>query len=112
MQNISLKNWKAEVKKLTYSKGADTLKMEISPYRDWRMVVIMFFIGLVFSFVFNVYMSIEINRDSFFTTGSRSAGSVKFNEQGLAKVVQGLDEKAAIFEKARTEGIKIVDPSL
>lgn len=112
MRNISLKNLEVELKKLTYSKGVDVLKMEITPYRDWRMVVIVFFVGLIASFAFNVYMSIEINRDSFFTTGSKNTGGVKFNEEGLAKVVQGLDEKQAIFEKARTEGVGMVDPSL
>ncbi len=106
------KDWKAEFKKLTYSKGVDKLKMEITPYRDWRSVVIVFFIVLVSSIWFNTYVFIEINRDTFFTVTPKSSGVVKFNEEGLAKVIAGLDEKNAIFEKAKNEGVVIVDPSL
>jgi hypothetical protein len=105
-------DWKAEFKKLTYSKGVDPQKMEITPFRDWRVVVIVFFGGLAVSLSFNIYMSIEINKDSFFATAPKSSGVVKFNEEGLAKVIVGIDEKAARFEKAKAEGVAIVDPSL
>lgn len=106
------KDWKAEFKKLTYSKGVDALRMEITPYRDWRIVVILFFIALVSSIAYNTYVFIEINRDTFFTAAPKSSGVVKFNEEGLAKVIAGLDEKEAIFEKAKNEGAAISDPSL
>lgn len=106
------KDWKAEFKKLTYSKGVDALRMELTPYRDWRIVVVLFFIALVSSIAYNTYVFIEINRDSFFTAAPKSSGVVKFNEEGLAKVISGLDEKGAIFEKAKNEGVAISDPSL
>lgn len=106
------KDWKAEFKKLTVSKGTDALKMEITPYRDWRIVVTVFFIGLVISLGFNIYMSIEINSDSFFATAPKSTGVIKFNEEGLAKVIAGFDEKSALFEKVKKEGVAVVDPSL
>ena len=106
------KDWKAELKKLTYSKGVDALKMEITPYRDWRIVVIVFFIVLVSSIGFNVYVFIEINSDTFFSSAPKSTGVIKFNEEGLTKVVAGLDEKRAIFEKVKKDGVAITDPSL
>lgn len=106
------KDWKAEFKKLTYSKGADALKMEITPYRDWRVVVIVFFIGLIGSMGFNIYMLIEIDRDTFFVAAPKSTGVITFNEEGLAKVVSGIDAKEALFEKTKTEGVSVVDPSL
>lgn len=106
------KDWNAEFKKLTYSKGVDALKMEITPYRDWRIVVILFFIVLVSSIGYNSYVFIEINRDTFFTAAPKSTGVIKFNDEGLAKVVAGLDEKAALFEKVKKEGVAIVDPSI
>lgn len=106
------KDWKSEFKKLTYSKGVDKIKMEITPYRDWRIVVVVFFVVLASSVWFNMYVFIEINRDTFFSATPKSAGVVKFNEEGLAKVIDGLDEKEAIFEKAKNEGVVIVDPSL
>ena len=106
------KDWKSEFKKLTYSKGVDKLKIEITPYRDWRIVVIVFFIVLVSSIWFNTYVFIEINRDTFFEAAPKSSGVVKFNEEGLTKVIAGLDEKRATFEKAKNEGVAIVDPSI
>ncbi len=106
------KDWKAEFKKLTYSKGVDVLKMEITPYRDWRTVVILFFTALVSSIVYNSYVFIEINRDTFFTAAPKSTGVIKFDEERLTKVVAGLDEKSALFEKVKNDGVAIVDPSL
>lgn len=106
------KDWKEEFKKLTYSKGTDALKMEIAPYRDWRIVALLFFCALVGSFAFNIYMSIEINSDNFFTAEIKQTGVTKFNEDGIAKIVSGIDEKATRFEKVVKEGVVAVDPSL
>lgn len=106
------KDWKAKFKKLTYSKGVDALRMEITPYRDWRIVVIIFLTALMASIVYNTYVFIEINRDTFFTAVPKSSGVVKFNDEELTKVIAGLDEKSAIFEKVKNEGVAIVDPSL
>lgn len=105
-------NLKSGFKKLTYSKGVDRLKMEITPYRDWRIVVSVFFIVLMSSIWFNTNVFIEINRDTFFTATPKSPGVVKFNEEGLGKVIAGLDEKSATFEKAKNDGVAIADPSL
>lgn len=102
----------AEFKKITKSKGADPLKQEPTPYRDWRILVSIFFVGLVVSMAFNIYMSVEINRDSFFTVASKSTGVAKFNEDALVKLITRLDEKALLFEKAKKEGVSAVDPSI
>jgi hypothetical protein len=107
------KNWKQEFKKITQSKGRDPLKMEITPYHDWRLAVIIFFGGLIGSLAFNIYMSIEISKDNFFAAPPRSVGVVKFNQEGLAKVMKSIDEKTALFEKVKNnEGAVAVDPSL
>lgn len=86
--------------------------MEITPYRDWRILVTMFFVGLVVSIGFNVYMSTEISRDSFFTVTPKAFDGVKLNDDGLAKVIVDIDEKAARFETIKSEGVQVVDPSL
>ncbi len=106
------KDWNKEFKKLTASKGSDPFKAEPTPYRDWRSLVIGFFLLLCLSVGFNIYMSIEINRDSFFTTTPKSEPGVVFNSEGLSAVLGGLAEKEATFEKIRTEGVSVVDPSL
>lgn len=99
------------LKKFFSSKGSDPTKMETTPFRDWRIVVVTFFIGLVLSIGFNVYMSVEINQDSFFTTTTKGGEVAALNKSGLTKVLAGFAEKEALFEKARTEKNSVVDPS-
>lgn len=106
------KDWTKELKKLSFSKGVDPFKMEITPYRDWRILAGVFFIGLVVSLGFNIYMSVEINSDNFFATVPKTGGGAELNKNGLAKVLAGFADKKAAFEKVRTEGIFVVDPSL
>ena len=106
------KNWKAELKKMTHTKGSDKLKMEITPFRDWRIIVAAFFIGLVFLVGFNVYMSIQINNDGFLSTSTKTPSVMKFNEKGLQDAIAIIDEKEALFEKIKNDGVTMVDPSL
>ena len=106
------KDWNKEFKKLTTSKASDPSKAEPTPYRDWRLLVSGFFVLLVISVGFNIYMSIEINRDSFFTTTPKTGEGVVFNGEGLAAVLEDLAMKEAAFERLITEGVSVVDPSL
>lgn len=106
------KDWSKGIKRIFTSKGVDALKMEITPYRDWRILVSTFFVGLVASFGFNVYMSVKIDSDNFFATTPKGSSGMSLNEEGLKKILAGLDEKGAIFEKAKNEGVAIADPSL
>ncbi|HAT68791.1 MAG: hypothetical protein A2481_03690 [Candidatus Yonathbacteria bacterium RIFOXYC2_FULL_47_9] len=106
------KDWNKEFKKMTASKGVDPFKVEPTPYRDWRFLVIGFFVILTSSIGFNIYMSIEINRDSFFTTTPKVEEGTHFNSEGLAIVLGDLASKEVAFEKLRIEGVPVVDPSL
>lgn len=106
------KDLKKEFKKFFSSKGTDDFKMEAKPFRDWRVLTIAFFLGLLGSFAFSVYMSIEINQDNFFTTSSKNTGGVLFDHEGLVKVINNFTAKELIFEKITKEGVSVVDPSL
>lgn len=86
--------------------------MEVAPYRDWRILVKVFFIGLVVSLGFNIYMWVEISSDNFFTTVPKTPVWVELNKDGLAKTLAELSDKEFTFEKVRTEGVFVVDPSL
>lgn len=105
------KDWLTRLKKLHVSKGTDPLKMEITPFRDWRVVVVTFFVGLILATGFNAYMSIQINSDNFFTAAPQSGDTVTFNKDGLEKVLAGFADKEVLFEKAKTEKSSVVDPS-
>lgn len=106
------KNWSNQIKKLLSSRGSDPLKMKISPYRDWAIVVGVFFVGFVFSLGFNIYISIKINQDDFFATSSKSNDEVVLNKEGLTKVLKELSDKEKIFNNTSTGRAVLVDPSL
>lgn len=105
-------NWSKSLKKISLGKGNDPFKMEITPYRDWRILVIIFSVGLVGSLGFNIYMSIEINSDNFFKVAPKSSTGVAINKIGLTKILKEFSDKEAVFEKTRTEGVAVFDPSL
>lgn len=106
------KDWKKELKKLFASKGIDASKVGITPYRDWRTVVAVFFVALSASIGFNVYMFIEINQGGFFTNTPKGIDGVKFDRDGLARVLDELVAREAIFEKLKTESVPVIDPSI
>ncbi len=93
-------------------KEVNTQKADIMPYRDWRNVVIIFFVGLVLSLGLNAYMFLEINQGSFFAATPNSEESTKFNSGGLTRVLDDLLIKEATFEKLKTKSIPTVDPSI
>lgn len=106
---MNIKNW---LKKISFSKGVDALKMEITPFRDWRNLVILFFIWLSVSLIFNLYMSIGVNRDHFFSEPKKANNIEILDTEGLKIVADKIDEKSAGFEKAKIEKITTSDPSL
>lgn len=110
--DIYKKDWNKELRKLISSKGSDTSKIEITPFRDWGIIVMTFFCGLIIAIIFNIYMSIEINQDSFFVSEPTVIKPVVLNKEGLAKVLSMLAGKEALFEEVRTEKRVVVDPSI
>lgn len=108
-----LKNYfnKEKFKKLFDSKGIDSLKAEAAPFRDWKILVISFFVGLSLSLAFNIYMSLQINNDSFFTATTQKYAGPVLNREGLVKVLADLTAKEAFLSKPTSEALTVVDPS-
>lgn len=106
------KDLNKELKKLFTPKKTGMPKTSITPYRDWRMAVIVFFGGLLFSLGFSVYMFIEISRDSFFVTVPKGAEAVTLNRDGLSRALGGLVAKETLFEELKIKSVPVVDPSL
>ncbi len=111
MNNMLKKEWIKKIKSLLILKKASTQKIDIAPYRDWRTVVITFFIGLVFSLGLNAYLFMEINKGSFFVATQNGEELIKFNKEGLTKVLEELQVKEVVFEELKTKGLPMVDPS-
>ncbi|MDD5152588.1 MAG: hypothetical protein PHS95_01120 [Candidatus Pacebacteria bacterium] len=99
-------------KKLFSSREADSSRAEITPYRDWLIIVIVFFVGIVASVLFNIYLSMQINSDSFSVAGQKNPEGLKLNHKGLTEVLDNFSAKETAFEKLKTEGVTVVDPSL
>lgn len=106
------KDLEKSIKKLFATKGTDVSKIEPSPYRDWGVIVSVFFFGLIISLGFNIFMSIKINSDDFFATPKNEEGGVVLDKAGLDKVLTELSAKEANSQKVINEKVSIVDPSL
>lgn len=100
-----------QFKKLFATKGADALKSEITPYRDWKIVVMSFAAGFAILLGLNIYMLVQINNDNFFTTVPKKFVGPSLDSEGLAKVLSSLAEKEALIHRPIGEGKLVVDPS-
>ena len=93
-------------------RGADSSKIEISPYRDWRIALIIFFIGLFISLGFNLYILYEVNRDNFSGAPQAVIREVSLSHEGLMKSLRLIETKEEAFGKIKTRIIDMGDPSL
>ncbi|MBI3634560.1 MAG: hypothetical protein HY228_03015 [Candidatus Yonathbacteria bacterium] len=93
-------------------RDADPSKIEIAPYRDWRIMGIVFFVILLASFGFNMYLLFEVNRDNFFVVPEVKSQGMSFDREGLNRVLDLIATREATFEKLKTETVKVNDPSL
>ena len=90
---------------------SDSSKIEIAPYRDWRIVGVGFFIILFISFGFNMYILFEVNRDNFFDVHQGTKQEVSFAREGLTRVIGMFAGREETFERLKKEIIKVNDPS-
>jgi hypothetical protein len=93
------------------SKGADPLKMEATPYRDWKIIIVGFFVGLVISLGLNIYMSYQINSDTFLSPTAKKYEGLVLNRDGLARVLVDLATKDAVHSGRATSSVSVIDPS-
>lgn len=106
------KDWLKFIKKVFQVKRKDTSKMEITPYRDWAILMWSAFVVFSVSLGFNIYMSININQDNFFGSPTPDTSGTILNKAGLDSALGIITSKEALFEKTRTQKITVVDPSL
>lgn len=112
MNNIPIKNWQQAVKNIFKSSVEDMEKMEITPYRDWRIVVVVFFAGLIASLAFNTYVFMGVNQDNFFGDTAIQDEVVGLHQEKLSVVLKEFNMKKAAFETLTKESVSVVDPSL
>ncbi|MHB8652108.1 MAG: hypothetical protein ACYC8S_03150 [Minisyncoccota bacterium] len=89
----------------------DPSKIVLTPYRDWRLIVICFFILLIAVVAAQVYLSISLEQDTFFSP-STSSSSMTFDRDVLVRTVQFYDANAAEFETVKSTPKDLVDPAV
>lgn len=88
------------------------MKIEVTPYRDWRIVAFAFFAGIFASFGFNTYLFMGINEDNFFGKTIKGEEGIRFDKEKLSAVLELFKEKETAFEALKQAPASLVDPSL
>lgn len=101
-----------KLKGIFLSKGHDREKLAVTPYRDWRFVVIAFFIAIIGSLGLNAYLFMGVNEEDFFGASFKKAEVLNFNKEKLSAVLRTFEEKETAFEALKKSAIVLVDPSL
>ena len=92
------KNVKNVAKKSFSFHARDIFKNEATPYRDWRLIAVTFFVILSISLFLNIYMFIKISNDNFFTDTTKGNIGAELNRDGITKVLEILEaEKSSLY---------------
>lgn len=111
MNNINLKNI---IKKFSESGGKDKLKSILTPHRDWKIIVVTFFLSFIVLIAANMYFFTQINNEKIFFKAEE--GEVEDFEVldvlGLKETIEFFENKENKFNTLVEEKFEIVDPSL
>lgn len=100
------------IKRLAQHQDKDKFKIEMTPHRDWRILVITFAVLVVAVGFASFYIFVQIERDEIFIAkeGEKAHARI-FNTQKLKDTIKTFEEKKATLEILRTERPPIIDPS-
>lgn len=106
-------DYKAIIRKFSYARSKDPLKVPLRPYRDWGFLLACFFVILVAVSIASAYLFIEINREEIFSKELAPEGEIEMlNLEALKGAIKSFDDRAEVFETLRGQKPGIVDPSL
>lgn len=95
---------------LSRKKTKDKFKIEITPYRDWKIIGEVFFGLLIVLFAAHAYLFMRLQDDSFFTSKEVEA-PIGFKKERVISTVEYYREKAIQFEARKLEKPSVVDPA-
>lgn len=91
----------------------DKGQVGIEPFRDWGLLLSLFFALLLIVGGIHFYMFLQISHDEIFQASGEQAGVTKqLNEKGLSEVLIIYNGKKETFDTLKTNPPKVVDPSL
>lgn len=106
------KKWENSIKDLWEKRIKMLCRFEIAPYRDWRIIMSIFFIGMVVSVAFSVYLFMGVRGDTLFSGGVKKDDSVKMDVTKLTKTINMFQARSKQFEELKMATTTLVDPSL
>lgn len=110
MAKINFKNLTPKISQLF---DRDKLKTPLKPYRDWAILLTVFFLILIILSAGNVYLFKQINKKRFFTKETSIRENVEMlNTEVLTETIGLFNKKTEEFEKLRNQKPDVVDPSL
>ncbi|MBI5816955.1 MAG: hypothetical protein HZB09_00855 [Candidatus Yonathbacteria bacterium] len=106
-------NIKKIFKGIIQRQDKDKFKTEMTPHRDWRILVIAFAVFVIGVGVASFYIFVQIDRDEIFVAKEGEKASTKtFNTQKLKDTIKAFEQRKTVLEALRAERPHIIDPSI
>jgi len=106
-------NYKNIIKNFSRSRGKDKSKIEFNVYRDWSVLLVIFFIFLIFIAVVNMYLFTVINKEEIFAKEISGDEEIEMlNVENLKSIMEFFNKREENFNKLIEQKPDIVDPSL
>ena len=106
-------NFKKIIKKFFQIHGKDKLKILKRPFRDWGVLLVIFFTLLIFIALANAYLFIQINKEEIFAKERAPEEEIEvLNVEGIKKTIDFFDKREENFNGLLKQKPIIVDPSL
>ena len=104
--------FKKRIKKLFKTRGKDVLKNLTNPYRDWKLLLSIFFVMFVVLVAVNAFLFIKINEEDIFSKEDIPMEKIEMLDTGaLAQAIDFFSKRGEEFNNRVRKKPEIVDPS-
>jgi len=106
-------NFKNPIKSIFKSKGKDKSKIQFNVYRDWGILLSLFFVLLIAVAVISIYLFIQINEEKIFVKQRPVGEEIEMlNVEKLGSVIKVFNNRSENFENILKNKPEIIDPAL
>jgi len=98
--------------KITGFLGRDKQKQEVNPYRDWLVLVVLFFILSSMAVWLGLYLFIQVNSGSFFPSEENAPLSQRtIDKRLLLQIIEDFETKAKTHQELLETRPVVIDPA-